>query len=82
MDIIFIKNGVKYNYKKCCIQSFIKEDFNNVNCGMFQGTKKEGFIPCNKCYKTIIDIFTEDYKDKITYGKYCKKYAFNVYNIF
>tara|TARA_R110000744_G_scaffold151010_1_gene264397 strand:- start:481 stop:732 length:252 start_codon:yes stop_codon:yes gene_type:complete len=81
MEKQYIENGIKYGYKKCCIDSFINKDFNDGNCGMFQATKKEGFIPCNTCYKKIVEDWLNTYQKNMYFGTYCNKgLAWNCYN--
>ena len=79
MEDQYRKHGKKYGYKDCCINSFIQEEFRNYNCGMFQGTKKEGFIPCNECYDNLLTIYENEYKSHMKYGSWCIKKAWNIY---
>ncbi len=81
MNRQYIENGLGYGYKKCCINSFINNNWNEGNCGMFQGTKREGFIPCNSCYTKIVQDWNNNYKKNDMYfGEYCcKGLAWNYY---
>ena len=74
-----IRNGRNYGYAECCIDSFLQEEHGLGNEGMFQGTKKEGFIPCNDCYKQIVDIYHEKYENEMSYGTFTIKHAWRHY---
>jgi len=71
----YIYWGRHYKYAECCINSFLQQAHGPSNCGMFQGTKKEGFIPCNDCWKKVIEIYHQKYKDKMMYGEFTIEYA-------
>tara|TARA_R110002110_G_scaffold291910_3_gene505924 strand:+ start:1499 stop:1801 length:303 start_codon:yes stop_codon:yes gene_type:complete len=75
----FIRYGRYYKYAECCINSFLKQSYGSNNEGMFQGTKKTGFIPCNVCFKKVIDIYHQKYKNKMMYGEYTIEYAWVIY---
>ena len=78
-ELKIFHNGEKYGYSNCCINSFLQQAHGPSNCGMFQGTKKEGFIPCNDCFKKVIEVYHKKYKDKMMYGEYTIKHAWKEY---
>ena len=77
MNNEYRKKGELFGYPECCIKSFINNTYDSQNQGMFQGSNKEGFIPCNTCHKKVILIYNQNYKT-MKYGIFCQTIAFNL----
>ncbi len=78
----YIRYGVCYGYHYCCIMSFCRRTFNEVNCGIFQDTDKEGFIPCNNCYDALLKNYQDNYSNKMKYWEFRNEHAWDIYREF
>ncbi len=47
--------GLYYGYPQCCIEAFCKKDFGVLTTSQKRVVDGNGFIPCDKCCKTLIE---------------------------